>query len=60
MPNLMKAGAAMLGLIFLLACGGPTQREDPGVQDIKPGEKSIIQPPEKSDPLPNRIQERNI
>lgn len=60
MPNLMKAGMAALGLLFLLACGGPTQRQEPGVQDIKPGEKSVIQPPVKSEPLPNRIQERTI
>lgn len=50
------------GLLFLSACAGSVKEEDPGVQDIQPGEKSVIQPPSPQSPAPQgrQIEERNI
>lgn len=55
--------AFVLGL-FLAACGGPTQHVEEntdGVQDIQPGQQSVIQPP-SSTPAPDQssIHEKDI
>lgn len=48
-------------MLFFNACASGTPQEDPGVQDIKPGETSVIQPP-SSQPVETArpIEERNI
>lgn len=49
-------------LLFLTACAASVKEEDSGtVQDIQPGERSIIQPPSSQPAQPARqIEERNI
>lgn len=51
-------------LIFVLAgCGASTplpQGPSDGVQDINPGDKSIIQPPDANSAGSSQLEERNI
>lgn len=49
------------GLLFLSACSASVKDENVGVQDIQPGERSVIQPPSTQPVEPGRqIEERNI
>lgn len=52
----------LVGCLFLLsACGGANKQEDSGVQDIQPGDPSIIQPPSARPSAPaGQVEERNI
>lgn len=47
-------------IFFLSACASGVKEADQDVQDIKPGEKSIIQPPSSKAPSQSKIQEKNI
>lgn len=48
-------------MLFLTACAGSVKEADPGVQDIQPGEQSVIQPPSSQPAQQGRqIEERNI
>lgn len=52
-----------LGLTLLLAgCASPPQEapRDEGVQDINPGERSVITAPSRESPAQDRLGERNI
>ena len=58
------SAALLVGAMLLLGgCGGAAVREsDPGVQDIQPGDASVIQAPAPSSPAApsGRVEERNI
>lgn len=48
-------------VLFLAGCASSTPEEPTGVQDIKPGEKSIIQPPSpNSQQQEKTLEERAI
>lgn len=51
-----------LPLFFALAaCGAPEINSEGTVQDIQPGDQSVIQPPAATQPVQdNRLEERNI
>lgn len=52
-----------LGLILVLtACAAPQPEtpEEPGVEDINPGERSVITAPGRQSPAQDRLGERNI
>lgn len=45
--------------LYLTACASGSVQEDPGVQDIQPGEQSVIQPPSHQAPE-SQVREKNI
>lgn len=48
-------------LFLVSACGGANRQDDSGVQDIQPGDQSIIQPPSTRSAAPaGQVEERNI
>lgn len=62
--KLLQNCAFVLPLLFALAgCGAPAnapQEQPTGVQDIQPGDKSIIQTPATSRGTDSQLEERNI
>ncbi len=50
-----------VGLLLLSACAGGNKQEDPGVEDIQPGDQSVIQSPSYQAPAKgDNIGEKNI
>lgn len=64
MKLLKKYGAifALLLVVGMLSgCGGSTRSADDGaVQDIQPGDQSIIQPPSRSPAQAETLEERSL
>lgn len=62
--NLLRNSALALSLLFALAgCSAPAQvppAEPAGVQDIQPGDKSIIQAPANNRDSGSKLEERSI
>lgn len=62
--KMLKNCCLVLPLVFVLTgCGAPAQApqtEPAGVQDIQPGEKSIIQAPAANRSGSSQLEERNI
>lgn len=54
-------GFAIIILTGIAGCAGQAVEEaEPGVQDLQPGEKSVIQAPAPSAPARNTLEERAI
>lgn len=61
MKELLKTFLLSLAAATLAACAGAAAPDSQAVQDIQPGEKSVIQPPQTGGAnAPARIEERNI
>lgn len=59
MKTMLKI-AAMLCVTLLTACASGSGSQGNDVQDIKPGEKSIIQPPSVPAPQAPAIEEKAL
>lgn len=56
----MKYLITFCACLFLLGGCGSAARDESGVQEIKPGEQSVIQPPATTQPAKGGLEEKNI
>lgn len=59
--RLFKASLLTASFLFLLGCAGQEAAQtDPGVEDLNPGEKSVIDSPSRQIDNQSSIKEKNI
>lgn len=62
MLQILKKTALWIPLALVLAgCAAPEQKaQDPGVEDLNPGDRTVIEAPSRQQPNAGGVSERNI